>query len=137
MTQPLTQSVADFFSRHALLGSGGVVAISGGPDSVCLAKIIRDLHCRGTFPKLVLAHLNHQLRGPESDADEGFVAALAEDWKLPCRTQRLDVAAVAKETGANLEEMARRLRYHWFAQVAQEEGALWVATGHSADDQAE
>jgi tRNA(Ile)-lysidine synthase len=131
------QSVADFCSRHSLLGTCGVVALSGGPDSVCLARIVHDLHREGVFTKVVLAHLNHQLRGPQSDADEAFVIELAQNWKLVCRTQRLDVAAVAHQDGANLEEAARRLRYDWLARVAQEEGAAWVATGHTADDQAE
>jgi tRNA(Ile)-lysidine synthase len=133
----LSQAVADFFSRHALVGTGGVVALSGGPDSVCLAGILRDLQRLGSFPKLVLAHLNHQLRGTESDADEAFVTLLAQDWGLSFRTQRVDIAVEARQRGANLEETARQLRYDWLTQIAGEEGAVWVATGHSADDQAE
>jgi tRNA(Ile)-lysidine synthase len=99
--------------------------------------MLRDLHTRGTLAKLVLAHLNHQLRGAESDADEAFVVELARVWNLPARAHRLDVASAAKRTGVNLEDTARRLRYDWLTQVAREEGARWVATGHSADDQAE
>ncbi|HWY86234.1 MAG TPA: tRNA lysidine(34) synthetase TilS, partial [Gemmataceae bacterium] len=136
-TTTLVDSALDFLSRHALVGTGGVVALSGGPDSVCLAKIMRDLHGQGAIPKLVLTHLNHQLRGADSDGDEEFVVKLALDWGLPCRTRRLDVAAVARQSGANLEETARQARYDWLTQVAREEGASWVATGHSADDQAE
>jgi tRNA(Ile)-lysidine synthase len=134
---PLPQLVADFFTNLDLGGSSGVVALSGGPDSVCVAKILGDLFGQKGFSKLVLAHLNHQLRGPDSEKDEAFVRELARAWKLTCRIERRDVAAVARAAGANLEDTARRLRYEWFAQVAQEEGANWVATGHSADDQAE
>jgi tRNA(Ile)-lysidine synthase len=133
----LIEPVTDFFNRHQLLGTGGVLALSGGPDSVCLAKILRDLHGQGSIPRLVLAHLNHQLRGADSDGDEEFVVKLAHAWGLPCRTQRLDVAAAARQSGANLEDTARQARYDWLTQVAREEGAIWVATGHSADDQAE
>jgi tRNA(Ile)-lysidine synthase len=128
--------VADFLKRHVQAGAG-VVAISGGPDSVCLASILRQFKEQGLIPKLVLAHLNHQLRGSESDADEAFVTRLAETWQLRCRTERVDVAAAAQQAGANLEATARRLRYEWLTRIAQEEGASWVATGHSADDQAE
>jgi tRNA(Ile)-lysidine synthase len=117
--------------------STGVVALSGGPDSVAL---LRALVMEMTTP-LVIAHLNHQLRGEESDADEAFVRQLYEGLVasgarlLPLRCQRLDVRAAA--VGDNLESVARRLRYDWLTTVARETGAAWVATGHTADDQAE
>jgi len=115
--------------------SGGlVVAVSGGPDSVALLRALRD--ARGLGP-LVAAHLNHQLRGAESDADELFVRELCDRLSMTFRSQSLDVRAVALAEGANLEGVARRLRYDWFARVAAEEGLGAVATGHTADDQAE
>jgi tRNA(Ile)-lysidine synthase len=91
---------------------------------------------------LVLAHLNHQLRGAGSDTDEDFVAGLyatlaAGAPNLRLRTHQIDVAAQARREGANLEAMARRVRYGWLAEVARAEGVRWVATGHTADDQAE
>jgi tRNA(Ile)-lysidine synthase len=108
----------------------GVAAISGGADSVAL---LRALHAAGAAP--LVAHLNHQLRGADSDADEAFVRALATGLGLPVRCERLDVRGQA--AGANLEAAARRLRYDWLAAVARDIGAAWVATGHTADDQAE
>jgi tRNA(Ile)-lysidine synthase len=133
----LTRTVSDFFARHSLSGRSGIVALSGGPDSVCLACLMRNLLSQGCLSKLVFAHLNHQLRGDESDADEAFVVGMAGEWGLPCRTHRLDVAALAQAADDNLEATARRLRYDWLTQIAQEEEAVWIATGHSADDQAE
>jgi tRNA(Ile)-lysidine synthase len=114
----------------------GVVAVSGGPDSVAL---LRSLLLETDRP-LVVAHLNHQLRGEDSDGDEEFVRCLCEQWvtigaNLVCRTERCDVRGLAG--GDNLESTGRRLRYQWFAQVARESGASWVATGHTADDQVE
>jgi tRNA(Ile)-lysidine synthase len=116
---------------------GLVIAVSGGPDSVALARAA--VLARGAGPvRLVLAHVNHCLRGAESDADEALVVDLAS--QLPavelCRT-RVDVAAEAARSGANLEATARRLRYAWLTQVAREHGIRQVATGHTADDQAE
>ena len=107
----------------------GIVAVSGGADSVALLSALR-----GTG-NLVVALLNHRLRGEESDADEGFVRELAERWKLPCRVLRIDMAAEA--AGDNLEAFARTARYRWFGELALELGAGWIATGHHADDQAE
>jgi tRNA(Ile)-lysidine synthase len=117
---------------------GVVVAVSGGADSIALLRAVV-----GTERGVVAAHLNHQLRGAASDADEAFVAALCDRLKaegctrLAFRSERLDVARRAREAGANLESEARRLRYAWLRQVAQESGCGLVVTGHSADDQAE
>ena len=134
----IASCVAAFLGAHGLAGSAGVVAVSGGPDSVALAHILLR---QGSLSRLVLAHVNHQLRGPESDRDEQFVAALPAQWcpddptRLPCRTVRIDTPAAA--VGHNLEATARDQRYAWLAQVAREEGAAWVAAAHTADDQAE
>jgi tRNA(Ile)-lysidine synthase len=120
---------------------GLVVAVSGGPDSVALLRLL--IAAREPGWPLVLAHLNHQLRGPESDADEAFVADLHAGLTtagvpgLTLRCHRLDVAAAARAAGENLEAAARQLRYRWLAEVARGEGMRWVATGHTADDQAE
>ncbi len=120
--------------------AGLVVAVSGGPDSVALARAA--LATRESPTPLVLAHLNHRLRGAESDADEEFVAGLhaalaAEAPNVHLARERLDVAARAREAGENLEAAARRLRYGWLAEAARSHGLRRVATGHTADDQAE
>lgn len=115
-----------------------VVAVSGGADSVALLHALVRLRDTGT---LVIAHLNHRLRGAESDGDEVFVRELHDQLHrdgvrdLDLRCDRIDVAAQA--AGDNLEAAARRLRYDWLANVAVESGMLRVATAHSADDQAE
>jgi tRNA(Ile)-lysidine synthase len=108
----------------------GVVAVSGGADSVALlCALAADPPPAG----LVVAHLNHQLRGPAGDADAAFVTTLFPD--LPHRVETADVRAAA--AGGNLEAAAREVRYAFLARVAAATGAGWVATGHTADDQAE
>jgi tRNA(Ile)-lysidine synthase len=124
-------------------GRGVVAAVSGGADSVALLHALiaaRD----PSFPfPVILAHLNHKLRGAESDADEAFTADLygrlvaAGVPAFTLNLGRIDVAAQARAEGDNLEATARRVRYRWLAEVAREAGARWVATGHTADDQAE
>jgi tRNA(Ile)-lysidine synthase len=112
-----------------------VVAVSGGPDSVALFRALRALRPEGP---LVVAHLNHLLRGEESDADEAFVRGLAGPASgVAFRSDRVDVAARASAEGGNFEQVARRVRYDWLVRVAQQTGARFVATGHTADDQAE
>lgn len=139
----LSAHVADFLRRQALENTIGVIALSGGPDSVALAHLLARQTRQGLLSRLIVAHVNHQLRGDESDADERFVQQIPQrldlggDARLDVRTTRIDVAALAAARQENLENTARDARYGWLATVAQEEGAAWVATGHSADDQAE
>lgn len=123
--------------------AGVVVAVSGGADSVALVRALdaaRDSHV--PVP-LALAHLNHQLRGRDSDADEEFVvdlhARLTEAGQpnlTLCRTRR-DIAAQARIEGVNLEALARRERYRWLAETARAHGIKYIVTGHTANDQAE
>ncbi len=123
------------------LERGLVVAVSGGPDSVALLRLL--LAVRPSCPRIVVAHLNHQLRGAESESDEAFVAQLcvqlatSEQAELTFRGARIDVAGEARQAGENLEATARRLRYRFLAEVARAEGLRWVTTGHTAGDQAE
>lgn len=113
-------------------GALGIVAVSGGADSVALLSALHTCQPPGG---LLVAHLNHRLRGDESEADEQFARRLAEEWNLPCRVKGIDMAREA--TGENLEAVARATRYRWFAELALEMRAGWIATGHHADDQAE
>jgi tRNA(Ile)-lysidine synthase len=119
---------------------GLVVAVSGGADSVALLRALVEVRPAGAA--LVVAHLHHCLRGAESDADEAFVTELhrslmADVPNLELCVTRLDVAAESRRAGANLEATARRLRYRWLAEVARQCGLAWIATGHTASDQAE
>lgn len=124
--------------KHLMFGPGDRigVAVSGGADSVALLCLLEDLRSELGITLCVL-HLNHQLRGSESDADEAFVRSLAEKGTLQCYVGRWDVAAEAKRHGWNLEDAGRRLRYEFFNGIAREVSATRIATAHTADDQAE
>jgi tRNA(Ile)-lysidine synthase len=113
---------------------GLVLAVSGGPDSVALLRAVHELRLPG---KIVIAHLNHRLRGAESDADEAFVAQLAGSLGLPFVRTAVEVRERAEAESSNLEAMARTVRYEWLASVAREQGLDRIATGHTASDQAE
>lgn len=117
-------------------GGGLVVAVSGGPDSVALVRAAAL--ARPDDDPFVVAHLDHGLRGADGRVDAEFVASLVRT--IPGAVVRIgqrDVGTLARREGANLEAMARRERYHWLGQIARECGARRVATGHTADDQAE
>lgn len=87
-----------------------LVAVSGGADSVALVHMLAGIG--NTFGlKLGVAHLNHELRGSESDEDQMFVERLAENMGLPFYTERVNVKAYQKTHGLSLEEAARNVRY--------------------------
>ena len=110
----------------------GVLAVSGGADSVAMRRAFRELSWPGG---IAIAHFNHHLRGKESEADAGFVAGLAAGDAF--HLGEADVRAESLAAGENLEAAARRLRYEFLTRAARETGACWVATAHTADDQAE
>ena len=133
----LTRKVLQTIHRYQLLkeGDGVIVALSGGPDSVALLLALREL--KESFSlRLCAAHLNHQLRGSESDQDEQFARRLCQQLGLPIEIKSVNTQQEMQKSGENLESCARRLRYRFFSQLAQEEGSK-VATGHTLNDQAE
>jgi tRNA(Ile)-lysidine synthase len=113
-----------------------VVAVSGGPDSVCLLQILLRLK-KELGVELHVAHLNHQLRGGESEADAQFVAELAHGLDIPATIEQRDVKAYKAQHHTSLEEAAREVRYAFLAQVAASAGAERVAVGHTLDDHVE
>lgn len=110
-----------------------VAAISGGPDSVALLHVLRGLQRRFGY-RLAAAHLNHHLRGAESDRDAEFVSGLCETLGIELRVGH---AHGLRATASNLEERAREARYDFLRSVAKELRAAAIATAHHADDQAE
>lgn len=138
------ESLRCSLSRSGVLEQGCVVAVSGGPDSVALFHALVELRraLKTTFP-LVVAHVNHQLRGAESDFDQRFVSELCENLPSPdARHVRfvstsIETLSAASERRENLEAAARRLRYEWLANQATQLGHAWILTGHTLNDQAE
>lgn len=112
------------------------VAVSGGADSVGLLLLLKGMRDELGISLYVL-HLNHCLRGAESDKDERFVARLAEAHGLGFISERVDVAAEARRNKWNLEDAGRRLRYAFFGRLAEEGRVTRVAVAHTLDDQAE
>jgi tRNA(Ile)-lysidine synthase len=133
----LEDQIAAFCRRHALLVSHStvVVAVSGGPDSVCLLHVLRTLALRWQL-QLHVAHLDHQLR-LESGEDAQFVAQLAEKWQLPITIKRVDIAEQSRVQRTGIEATARAARLQFLSELAQQVGAKAIALGHNADDQAE
>lgn len=117
------------------VGDSVVVAVSGGADSVALLDVL--VHLTDLRLRLMVAHLNHALRGRESDEDEAFVHSLAARYGLPVVSKTVDVKALGQRERLSLEDAGRRARYAFFDEVAARNGARCIALGHHGDDQAE
>lgn len=116
-------------------GSSILVALSGGSDSVALTCALLDLRERLSF-RVVAAHLNHQIRGDESDRDQEFVRSMCARLGIELIIERADGLDASTST-ANLEERARDARREFLLRIAERVQADFVALGHHHDDQAE
>jgi tRNA(Ile)-lysidine synthase len=134
----LEQRVVGLILEHNLIAAGEklVVAVSGGADSVCMLHVLAQ-HQRGLGVELHVAHLDHRLRGAESDSDASYISDLADKLDLPVTIGCRDVMAYRDEQGGSLEEAAREVRYSFLAEVAVKIGTTKVAVGHTRDDQVE
>jgi tRNA(Ile)-lysidine synthase len=135
----MLEHVIACIDQHHLLPVQGkvVVAVSGGPDSLCLIHLLHGLCGPGKrFPgvQLQAAHLNHLLRGTDSDHDARAVARTMGDWGIPCALGQVDVQALARREKRSLEDAARIARYHFLREVALGQP---IAVAHHADDQVE
>jgi tRNA(Ile)-lysidine synthase len=117
-----------------------VVAVSGGADSLCLVGALLALRAQGSAcapGEIVVAHLDHGLRGPEGREDAAWVEAFAREQRLRFVGAAVDVTALAKQERRSLEDAARVARYAFLRRVAGEVGAERICVGHTRDDQAE
>jgi tRNA(Ile)-lysidine synthase len=130
--------VRRFIRQHDLMRSDTrvVSALSGGSDSVALARLLAALHDRGELDFVGLVHINHQLR-PAADRDEEFCRALAAQLGRPMVVHRADVAVRAARDAQSIEAAAHDARYAAYDQARAQFEADVVALGHTRDDQAE
>ena len=124
--------------KHRMFKAGEhvLVAVSGGADSTALLWCLSEA-APGLGLQLTAAHLNHSLRGEESDADERFVRTLSAEIGIGFVSRKLDIRKRAAVARKNLEEAAREARYDFLRQTADRLGATRVALGHNLNDQAE
>ncbi len=134
----LIKKVLSTISSHSMVNKGDrvLVAISGGVDSVVLLDVLCKLVPQYQL-ELVLAHLDHKIRGEASRGDALFVARLASKRGLKLVSKAIDVSAVARKEKLGLEEAARMVRLNFLREVASDANVAKIAIGHTANDLAE
>lgn len=132
----IVDQLRERFARHAVAAGPVLLAVSGGADSVALLRGTCFISLELPLAPQVV-HVNHRLRGAESDADADWVRELCHTWKVPCDVLTADVAKCSVERGVGIEEAARDARYELLTSAAERIGTSVVMLAHTADDQAE
>lgn len=114
-----------------------LVAVSGGADSIALMRALLELQRSSTQFTLIVAHLNHGLRGDQSDADASWLETECQRFAIPFVSEKQELAETQKATGEGLEECCRKARYEFLTRIARENQCSLIAIAHTRDDQAE
>lgn len=117
-------------------GDNILVALSGGPDSVALARLLLKIKEEYTLT-LGFCHINHMLRGENSDGDEKFCKEFSENYQIPFYSLKAEVEAYGKSNKIGLEEAGREIRYDFFEKISKENFYNKIALAHNLDDNVE
>lgn len=129
LPQPI-RSVFDSFDFYLKEGDTLIIGVSGGPDSVFLLHALA-LYRQKNPITIVVAHVNHGIRGKHANNDERFVKKLAQELQLKCVVKKV------KLTGSGLEEKGRKVRRSFFEECAKKFSAQKIVTAHTLNDQLE
>lgn len=134
----INNKVIDTIEKYNMIedGEGVVVALSGGPDSMCLLSILDSIKERYNM-KLYAAHVNHMIRGEEADKDEEACRSYCKDLGIQFFSLRAGIEEIAKERKISVEMAGRDIRYGFFEEVRKKTGASKIAVAHNMNDQAE
>jgi len=134
----LFEKVIGYIKENLMFDKGDkvIVAFSGGPDSTCLLYILNELK-EELGITLVGAHLNHCLRGVESDKDEEYAKTTCENLNIDFYSKKVDVLRISREKNLSCEMAGREIRYEFFEELIVKLKANKVALAHNANDQAE
>ncbi|APF22546.1 tRNA lysidine(34) synthetase TilS [Clostridium butyricum] len=132
------KKVMSYIKDNNLIKSGDkvLVALSGGPDSVCLLNILYNLKAELNI-EIGAAHLNHLLRDKDAFEDEEYVKTLCKSLDIPCFVKRVDINKYSKDKKMSSEMAGRDARYNFFDDIVKDKGYTKIATAHNANDQAE
>lgn len=136
MNFSLKDKVLHTIKKYSMINRGEkiLVGFSGGVDSTALVFILNELSKDLNF-SIILAHLNHLLRGEESFKDEEFTKEIAENLKLQIFVKRVDIKKLKESFKAlSIEEVARTERYKFFNEILSRQNCDKIATAHTADD---
>lgn len=131
----LIKKIKNFISNNSLITENDkiLVGLSGGPDSIFLLYFLYN----NFKNKIVIAHINHKLRGIDSDLDEKFVRKISQKLKIPLYVKRENIKKLSKENKKSIEEYGREVRFSFFKKILKVENLTKISLGHNFDDNIE
>jgi len=134
----MLNTVLKTINKYNLIEKGEriIVGLSGGPDSVCLLYILNNF-LKEYELKIFAVHINHMIRGEESDLEQKYVRELCEKLEIELFIERIDILKVSKEQKISIEEAGRNIRYLEFSKYAKKTFSNKIAVAHNKNDQAE
>lgn len=113
-----------------------ILAVSGGPDSLCLLDILNQIKCQLKI-SLIVAHVHHGIRKKEADIEARYVRLKAFHMKIPFHQLSLSIPEIARKDKISIEQAGRVGRYSFFKKLLKKNSAQKIALGHHMDDQVE
>ncbi len=136
MSEPVRDIILRTVTDSGMIDYGDriIVGVSGGADSLCLLHFLTTIQ-EDLALEIVVAHINHNLRGEEALRDQRVVEEFCRERAVRCEVKSVDVGQLARENGESSEECGRRIRYGFFAELSHSGGK--IATAHTLSDSVE
>ena len=137
MINMLKEQVLNTIKKYDLINENDkiICGVSGGPDSICMLDILKDLKEKLKF-EIVVCHVNHLIR-EEATSDEEYVVNYCKENNIKCYVKRIDVKKYANNNKQGTEEAGRTVRYEFFEEILQKEEANKIAIAHNKNDKIE
>ena len=133
----MIKKVLETIKKYNLIENGDriVLGVSGGPDSITMLDILRQLREELEF-EIVVAHINHMIR-EEAIEDEKYVQEYCKKNNIECYIKRIDVEKIANTKKIGTEEAGRKVRYEFFEEILQKTGSNKIGIAHNKNDKIE
>ena len=137
----MKEKVLETIKKYNMIENGKkvVLAVSGGPDSICMLDILNDIKNDETIDmnfEIVVAHVNHMIR-KEAQEDEKYVKKYCEEKQIEFYSKSIDVQKMANNNKIGVEEAGRKARYNFFDEILEKTNAQKIAIAHNKNDKVE
>ena len=137
----MREKVLETIKKYNMIENGEkvVLAVSGGPDSICMLDILNDIKDDETIDinfEIVVAHVNHMIR-KEAEEDEKYVKKYCEEKQIEFYSKSIDVQKMANNNKIGVEEAGRKARYDFFDEILERTNAQKIAIAHNKNDKVE
>ena len=137
----MREKILETIKKYNMIENGEkvVLAVSGGPDSICMLDILNDIKNDVTIDinfEIVVAHVNHMIR-KEAEEDEKYVKKYCEEKQIEFYSKSIDVQKMANNNKIGIEEAGRKARYDFFNEILERTNAQKIAIAHNKNDKVE